>query len=85
MESALADRYNDVDVYLISEGGQYFVSFGNPNNHHYWLVALNKIMDEKPDYKFSVRLSEDSTLDIVMVEFESVLSRLNELVDVVAF
>ena len=31
MESANIGKYNDVNMFLISEGGQYFISFGNPD------------------------------------------------------
>lgn len=83
MESANVGRFKDVNLFLISEGKQFFLAFGSPMNHHYWLVALNRILEERPDYKFQVRLSEEDQVEIDMQEFKSTLEMINGLTTVI--
>jgi hypothetical protein len=84
MESANIGKYKETNMFLISEGGQYFISFGSPDLHHYWLTALNRILSERPDYKFKVRISEEDEIEVDMQEFAPILEKINELVDVIA-
>jgi len=83
MESAKIEKYEETDLYLVQEGGQYFIAFGSPSNHHYWLVALNKIMTERPDYKFQVRLSEEEGIEVDMQKFAPLLQKINSLIEVI--
>lgn len=83
METAKIEQFNDVDLYLIQEGGQYYIAFGSPSNHHYWLVALNRILDDKPNYKFQVRISEEQQIEVDMQKFAPTLRRINNLIDVI--
>lgn len=83
MDSAKIETFENEDVYLIQEGGQDYISFGSPSNHHYWLVALNRILEERPDYKFQVRISEENSIEVDMQKFAPTLQRINNLIQII--
>jgi len=80
MDSTPVGKYKEYEVYLIEKGGQYYISFGGENGHHYWLEAFNRIIEKQPEYKFTVMAENDVEFPANMLELKPLIEEINRFI-----
>jgi len=80
MDSVPVGKYKGNEIYLIEKGNQYYISFGGENGHHYWLEALNRIIQKQPEYTFTAMAENDVELPVNMLELRPLIEEINRFI-----
>jgi hypothetical protein len=73
--------YKNIPIWLIYKENQYWLAFDSPDNQHYWIGAFNKMLEERPDHKFSVDIN-NGELGVSISELKPLLDEINRFIRV---
>jgi len=81
MEATIFRKFKGHDVYIQTEGKEYYVSFGSPDLQNYWVGAFERILEKRPDHEFDVE-TPDGPMKINIQELRSLIEDINILIKV---
>ena len=81
MESIAATKFKGYDVYVILKGGDFYLSFGSDQVHHYWLEAFRDILKKDKNYNFTVE-TPDGEIEVTYLDLERLMNEINMFIKV---